>query len=339
MDIDVNDLYTAMYDPVDEIGAAIFGKDGSGRFSDEEGYVPPSTNGGIRDDIDGLDMPLYFDEDSGEERVTEFEDLSNEWDKIEDDNADVSDLTKNYGDSEDGVQEFNGDFLKIGENQFEREVVENAVMAYSDMEARQNQLLEHIDGLDKTQADLDEFYGIAVLDMDENIFAYQQALDSGRLSPTQYQEYSLALKQLERNKAVITDKYKANLRNIEADKARAEKIAFKDTVNTLKFKHKWQDKDFNDAMGYINSNGIRVKMADVSPELFMTIRKAMMFDRKDGEYKKEAQTRVQKAVSGKPVRETKVPSRNYESDLRAKAARALAEGRLDQEDMFKFLVD
>ncbi|MFS3743123.1 hypothetical protein ACK6T8_25180, partial [Klebsiella pneumoniae] len=60
-EIDVNDI-VPLLDPATEIGDEIFR--GNGMFADEEGYKAPSQNGGIYDDIDGLEIgfaPIFPD--------------------------------------------------------------------------------------------------------------------------------------------------------------------------------------------------------------------------------------------------------------------------------------
>ncbi len=331
-EIDVNDI-VSLLDPATEIGNEIFS--GNGMFADEEGYKAPSQNGGIYDDIDGLEMPPYFDEDSGETKSTEFEDLREDWDV----NDNVDDLTANYEDNEDGATNLDSDFYKIGEERVEREKLERAYKALSDLEARESMLQDHVHELGETQAELDKFHDLAVLQLDEDIYAYRTALESGRLNPTDYQEYSLALKQLERNKSVIENKYQENTKRLEADKHRADKIRFRDTVNILKHKQGWIDNDFNEVVQLVNENGIKLKLGDMSPALFIALRKAILFDKNSNNNKQKHETRVQKAVAGKAVRETKVPVANRDSERKSKAQRAIAEGKMGYRDMFEFIED
>ena len=328
MDIDVNDIYTELdRNPAKTMGEAIFGN--GGKFADEDGFDPNAMNGGIRDDVDGLESPKYNENNYDSE-------LFNEDDADVDYNSDITDLTTDY-DNEDGAS-LDADFYNFDGERVEKEVVETAVRSFRDMDARNEQLQQHIEELHATQEGLDEFYGIASLQLDEDMFAYQNALDSGRLTPVQYQEYSLALKQLERNKQVLTNKYHENLKRNEEDTARAQRIAFKDTVTTLKYQHKWQDSDFNDVTNFVTENGIKLKLGDISPALFIALRKSILFDRKANETKKQTESRVQKAMTGRPVRETKVPNRDG-SDKRAAALRAAKEDKLSQKDMFQFLTD
>ncbi|GKJ85670.1 TPA: hypothetical protein ACN7B3_005232 [Klebsiella pneumoniae] len=328
-EIDVNDI-VPLLDPATEIGDEIFR--GNGMFADEEGYKAPSQNGGIYDDIDGLEMPEYFDEDTGETKSTELEDLSNEWDE----NDNVEDLTANY---EDDADNLDSAFYKIGEERVEREKLEVAYKAFSDMEARQTMLQDHVHELGETQAELDKFHDLAVLQLDEDIYSYRTALESGRLNPTDYQEYSMALKQLERNKSVIENKYQENTKRLEADKARAEKIRFRDTVMTLKHKQGWTDSDFNEVTQFVNNSGINLKISDISPVLFTALRKAVLFDKNTTANKQKHETRVQKAVAGKPVRETKTPVPNTDAKRKANALRAISNGDMSFKDAFKYIED
>lgn len=328
-EIDVNDI-VSLLDPATEIGNEIFS--GNGMFADEEGYKAPSQNGGIYDDIDGLEMPEYFDEYTGETKSTEMEDLSDEWDV----NDNVEDLTANY---EDNADTLDSSFYNIGDERVEREKLEIAYKAYSDMEARQTMLQDHVHELGTTQAELDKFHDLAVLQLDEDIYSYRTALESGRLNPTDYQEYSIALKQLERNKSVIENKYQENTKRLEADKARAEKIRFRDTVMTLKHKQGWTDSDFNEVTQFVNNSGINLKLGDMSPVLFTALRKAVLFDKNTTTNKQKHETRVQKAVSGKAVRETKAPVANNDAKRKANALRAIHNGDMPFKDAFQFIED
>lgn len=316
----------------DEIWNAI-NSEGSASFSDD--VKPNKADGGVVYDADDLSLPDFYNDD-GELVTPDFDQIvDEEWDV----NEDVSDLNKDWNE-EDNAASLDASFYNIGEERVERETIERAYRAYSDFNARSAQLEEHIVELQETQRGLDEFHDIAVLQIDEDIAAYTNALESGRLNPSQFQEYSIAVKQLKQNKNVIQNKYNENLQRIEADKVRAEKLAFKDTVITLKHQKGWTNDDFNDVVKFVNDNGIKVNLRDMTPSLFIALQKSIRYDRSQSQSKEKLETKVQKAVAGKPVREGKrVDTASINEAKRAAAKRAAEAGTLPTSNMFEFLVD
>lgn len=320
IEMDVNDLWNAMQD--------------EGGFADD--VAPEKSNGGVRDDTDGLEMPTYNQYDENDNYIGTGEIEFNDLDDFDADNA--SDLVNGIEQGE--AAELSADYYQIGDERIDRETVERSVRAYNDFNQREAMITSHMEELQETQQKLNEMHDIAHLQIDEDIYAYRSALESGNLDPATYKEYSIALKQLLRNKDVIQAKYDENYKRLEADKARAAKIAFRDTVIELKHKQGWRDSDFNDVVSFVTTNSIPLTIDKMSPSLFIALQKAIKYDRSQSTTKEKIESRTQKAIAGKPTRS----GRTIETGDAMKAKRSavekkLAAGLADKNDMYDFLID
>ncbi|SXD86828.1 hypothetical protein [Klebsiella quasivariicola] len=319
IEMDVNDLWTQMQD--------------EGGFADD--VTPEKSNGGIRDDADDLEMPAYdhFNEDGDFEGNSPIELIDDEYS-----NENASDLINSI--EQGDAAELSADFYQIGDERIDRETVERSVRAYNDFNQREAMITSHMEELQETQQKLNEMHDIAHLQIDEDIYAYRSALESGNLDPATYKEYSITLKQLLRNKDIIQAKYDENYKRLEADKARAAKIAFRDTVIELKHKQGWKDNDFNDVVNFVSTNSIPLTIDKMSPSLFIALQKAIKYDRSQNTTKEKLETRTQKAIAGKPTRSGRtVETADAQKAKRAAVERKVAAGLAKQDDIYDFLID
>lgn len=158
------------------------------------------------------------------------------------------------------------------------------------------------------------------------------------------QEWEQAKYNKELNEARVASanaEYEKHKRELAQGKELQAQLEAQQIVNELMYAHGWKQEDFNQAVGYIQSNGIQIKPEQASAGLMMAIRKASMFDekRKAKESELRSGSKV-KPLVGSPVNSSNIDTITNQADTRArKAMKAMQEGKLNHQDMYSFLKD
>lgn len=293
--------------------------DGKGGFEDEEDFKPRNDN----DNVD-FDFKNEFGEafDPNTDDVSPFGDEDDASDLIPTDYIEADELS---------------DYTVINGEKVEREVVERALNAYSGVKEWGNQLNEHFDELDALEENINKMYSLANSEINMYIEQLEEVVNNDRYDAVKRVDALKQLNAYKAQKAGIEKAYSENYEGVIARKAHAEQLKGQTVRNEL-LAMGWKNPDFETTANFMIQNGIRLSAKDVSSSLMVALKKAAMYDADKNKLKEETKSNVQKAITGQPQRKSNVVS---PEDVRekARAAKAAKEGKLKQEDMFKYLED
>lgn len=230
-----------------------------------------------------------------------------------------------------------GDFVSIGGANYEREHVERAVEAYAGVKAWSEDVNAHFEELDAFEMQLNQLEGIAHAELNSYISQLEDVINNERVDPVQRMEAYKEMQKYQRQQAEFNKGYTESYNALQARKQNAERLKGKAVTNEL-VSIGWKEKDFITASQFMRENNIVIPAISASKELMIALKKAAMFDAKQKGVEAESISSVQRAITGAPARKSNVITPD-DVRMKARARKALDEGKIGTREMFDFLIN
>lgn len=229
------------------------------------------------------------------------------------------------------------DFVSIAGANYEREHVERAVEAYAGVKAWSDDVNAHFEELDAFEMKLNQLEGIAHAELNSYISQLEDVINNERVDPVQRMEAYKEMQKYQRQQAEFNAGYSESYNALQARKQNAERLKGKAVTNEL-VSIGWKEKDFVTASQFMRENNIVIPAISASKELMIALKKAAMFDAKQKGLETDSASSVQRAITGAPARKSNVITPE-DTRLKARARKALDDGKLGTKEMFDFLVN
>lgn len=221
---------------------------------------------------------------------------------------------------------------------YEREAVEKAVRDHSLISNFQNEINVHVNELDAMEENINKMLFIATAEINEYVDYYQNILDNPRSDSNTRMEAYNELKRYETQKQQLESQYQVSAKQLAERKDNAERLKGRAVYSDLTSKG-WKENDFRQVADFMTQNDILIPAGQVNSSLMVALRKAALYDSRQGEAKEAVETSVQRAIAGKPARNSKPVISPENQRMKARASQLANAGELSTQDMFKFLVD
>lgn len=227
--------------------------------------------------------------------------------------------------------------ISINGVRYEREQVEKALNMHSNLDGFSAAINSTMTELDNYADEVDKFYQIAVGEHNETINYYQSILDNERADAVTRTEAYKEIQKANMNRRLLEEQYSKVHSESQAKKQRVEKLKGEAVANEL-LSMGWKQSDFITTTEYMRNCGVIVPYSILSPSIMIALKKAAMFDNKEKANIEKASSSVQRAIAGKPARQSAGITPD-DARKKAKAKQLAAKGELSAADMFNYLDD